>query len=148
MEEKRMKRKMVKTDADAALPQSMEVLELNSMFSPSYTDTDVITLEYESQNRLDFPTLARECDPYGISVRASASNASAALQDIGIVHEGETSHLVDRNKICKQLQNAVAESTKLTVSCSLLTVLYFDGIKDKTKVLIKKDTKYFPKTTK
>ncbi|GBL96632.1 hypothetical protein AVEN_33198-1, partial [Araneus ventricosus] len=34
------------------------------------------------------------------------------------------------------------------VSWSLLTGLYFDGIKDNTKVLIKKDTKYYPKTTR
>ncbi|GBM65182.1 hypothetical protein AVEN_130581-1 [Araneus ventricosus] len=73
------------------------------------------------------------------------------LQDIGTVHEGETSHVVDRNKIRRQrkkLQNAVVDSTKLTVSRPLLTGLYFDGRKDNTKVLIKKDTKYYAKTTK
>ncbi|GBM25936.1 hypothetical protein AVEN_106518-1 [Araneus ventricosus] len=64
MEDKRIKLKMVKTDADAAHAQSMELLGLNTMYSSTYTDTDVITLEYQSQNRLDFPTLARECDRY------------------------------------------------------------------------------------
>ncbi|GBO15617.1 hypothetical protein AVEN_175209-1 [Araneus ventricosus] len=44
MEDKRIKRKMVKTDAAHA--QSMELLELNTMSSSLYTDTDVITLEY------------------------------------------------------------------------------------------------------
>ncbi|GBN53268.1 hypothetical protein AVEN_220737-1 [Araneus ventricosus] len=34
------------------------------------------------------------------------------------------------------------------MSWSLLTGLYFDGRKDNTKVLIEKDTKYYPKTTK
>ncbi|GBN46957.1 hypothetical protein AVEN_247452-1 [Araneus ventricosus] len=50
MEDKRIKRKMVKTDADAdaAHAQSMELLELNTMSSSLYTDTDVITLEYQS----------------------------------------------------------------------------------------------------
>ncbi|GBN15201.1 hypothetical protein AVEN_31408-1 [Araneus ventricosus] len=48
MEDKRIKRKMVKTDADAAHAQSMELLELNTMPSSLYTDTDVITLEYQS----------------------------------------------------------------------------------------------------
>ncbi|GBO25251.1 hypothetical protein AVEN_164451-1 [Araneus ventricosus] len=93
---------MVKTDADAALAQSMEILQLNTMSSSSYIDTDVITLEYQSQNHLDFPTLANECDRYGISDRAAASFASSVLQDIGIVYEGETSHVVDRNKIRRQ----------------------------------------------
>ncbi|GBL81667.1 hypothetical protein AVEN_93452-1 [Araneus ventricosus] len=98
MEDKRMKRKMVKTDADAAHAQSMELLELNTMSSYTYTDTEVITLKYQSQNRLDFPTLARECDRYGISDRKAASFASAVSQDIGIVHEGEPSHVVDSKK--------------------------------------------------
>ncbi|GBM87552.1 hypothetical protein AVEN_107201-1 [Araneus ventricosus] len=46
IEDERIKRKLVKSDAD-----SMELLELNSMSSFPYTDTDVITLEYQSQNR-------------------------------------------------------------------------------------------------
>ncbi|GBM78223.1 hypothetical protein AVEN_133004-1 [Araneus ventricosus] len=62
MEDKRLKRKMVKTDAAHA--QSMELLELNTMSPSTYTDSDVITLEYQSQNRLDFPTLPRECYRY------------------------------------------------------------------------------------
>ncbi|GBO37664.1 hypothetical protein AVEN_229196-1 [Araneus ventricosus] len=148
MDDKRIKRKMVKTDADVAHAQAMELLELNT--SSSYTETDVITLEYQSQNRLDFPTLSRECDRCGISDRAAASFAGAVLQDIGIVHEGETARVVDRNKIRRQLeklQNAVAESTKLAVSRSLLTGSYFDRRKVNTKVVIKKDTKYCPKAT-
>ncbi|GBN51949.1 hypothetical protein AVEN_130621-1 [Araneus ventricosus] len=93
---------MVKTDAHAALAQSRDILQLNTITLSSYTDTDVITLEYKSQNHLDFPTLARECDRYGISDRAAASFASSVLQNIGIVYEGETSHVVDRNKIRRQ----------------------------------------------
>ncbi|GBN17295.1 hypothetical protein AVEN_227673-1 [Araneus ventricosus] len=149
MEDKRIKRKMVKIDAAHA--QSMTLLDLNTLSSSSYTDTDAITLEYQSQNCLDFSSsLSRECDRYGISDRAAASITSVVLQDIGIAHEGETSYVVDRNKIRRQrkkLQNAVAESTKLTVSWSLLTGLYFDGRKDNSKVLIKKDTKHYAKTT-
>ncbi|GBM98137.1 hypothetical protein AVEN_229777-1 [Araneus ventricosus] len=100
MEDKRIKRKMAKPDP--AHVQSMEPLELNTMSSSSYTDTDVITLEYQSQNCLDFTNLARECDRYGISDREAASFASAVLQDIGIVHEGENSHVLERNTIRRQ----------------------------------------------
>ncbi|GBM42484.1 hypothetical protein AVEN_80003-1 [Araneus ventricosus] len=94
MEDKRIKRKKVKTDADTAHAQSMELLELNTVF--------VLVNRY--------------------GYRADSSFANAVLQDIGIVHEGETSHVVDRNKIrrqSKKLQNAVAGSTKLTVPRSL-----------------------------
>ncbi|GBN88968.1 hypothetical protein AVEN_172635-1 [Araneus ventricosus] len=79
MEDKRIKRKKVKTNADAAHAQSMELLELNTMSSSTHTDTDVITLEYQSQNRLYFPTLARECNRYVISDREAASFASVVL---------------------------------------------------------------------
>ncbi|GBN43251.1 hypothetical protein AVEN_257926-1 [Araneus ventricosus] len=48
MEDRRIKRKMVKTDVDAAHAESMELLELNTMSSSLYTDTDVITLGYQS----------------------------------------------------------------------------------------------------
>ncbi|GBO07001.1 hypothetical protein AVEN_17938-1 [Araneus ventricosus] len=46
MEDKRIKCKMVKTDAAHA--QSMELLELNTISSSLSTDTNVITLEYQS----------------------------------------------------------------------------------------------------
>ncbi|GBM55899.1 hypothetical protein AVEN_232813-1 [Araneus ventricosus] len=41
MEDKRIKLKMVKTDADAAHAQSMELHELNTMSSSLYTDTEM-----------------------------------------------------------------------------------------------------------
>ncbi|GBN37654.1 hypothetical protein AVEN_207378-1 [Araneus ventricosus] len=45
---------------------------------------------------------AMECDRYGVSDRTATLFASAVLQDIGIVHEGEASQVVDRNKIRRQ----------------------------------------------
>ncbi|GBM39185.1 hypothetical protein AVEN_208359-1 [Araneus ventricosus] len=48
MEDKRITRKMVKTDADADHAESMELIELKTMASSLYNDTDVITLEYQS----------------------------------------------------------------------------------------------------
>ncbi|GBM01885.1 hypothetical protein AVEN_219003-1 [Araneus ventricosus] len=46
MEDKRIKRKMVKADADAAHAQSLELLELNTMSSSLYTDTDTTKEEH------------------------------------------------------------------------------------------------------
>ncbi|GBM52820.1 hypothetical protein AVEN_85632-1 [Araneus ventricosus] len=48
------------------------------------------------------PALAMECDQYGVSDRTATSFASAVLQDIGIVHEGEASHAEDRNETRRQ----------------------------------------------
>ncbi|GBO09655.1 hypothetical protein AVEN_146319-1 [Araneus ventricosus] len=76
MEDKRIKRKMVKTDAAHA--QSLELLELNTMSSSLYTDTVVITLEYQSENRLDLPTLARiAAMGHGGTPPAAASDTNA-----------------------------------------------------------------------
>ncbi|GBM67461.1 hypothetical protein AVEN_124057-1 [Araneus ventricosus] len=121
--------------------------ELHDRVLPTVSDVLKYYLFVKSEMKTTLPA-PREWDRYGISDRAAASVASAVLQDIRIVHEGEISLVVDLNKIRRQrrkLQNAVAEPTKLTVSWSLLTGLYFNGRKDNTKVLIKKDTKYFPK---
>ncbi|GBN95836.1 hypothetical protein AVEN_74016-1 [Araneus ventricosus] len=55
---------------------------------------------HEVQMPIDWPV--QECDRYGISDRTATAFASALLQDIGIVHEGEASHVVDLNKISRQ----------------------------------------------
>ncbi|GBM16091.1 hypothetical protein AVEN_163128-1 [Araneus ventricosus] len=86
----------------------MELLEINTMYMEY-----VYILEYQSQNRLDFPTLAREWDRYGISDRAAASFASAVSHDIGIVYEGEASHVVDHNKIRRQRKKALKCSCRV-----------------------------------
>ncbi|GBN19941.1 hypothetical protein AVEN_35915-1 [Araneus ventricosus] len=36
-----------------------------------------------------------ECDRYGVSDRTATLFASVVLQDIGIVHEGEASHVIE-----------------------------------------------------
>ncbi|GBN17570.1 hypothetical protein AVEN_140252-1 [Araneus ventricosus] len=74
MEDERIKRKMVKTDSDAA--QSMELLELNSMSSSSYPDMDVITLEYQSQNQF--------CGPIGKAIKTCEELPVAPFSSISV----------------------------------------------------------------
>ena len=52
--------------------------------------------------RVNLPTLARECDGRGVSDRSAAEIASAVLKDIGVVHEGDSSHVIDQSKIRRE----------------------------------------------
>ena len=55
-----------------------------------------------SQTRVKLPAVALACDRFGLSDRAAAIITSAVLQDIGIVHEGDVTHVIDRNKIRRE----------------------------------------------
>ncbi|GBM25465.1 hypothetical protein AVEN_261580-1 [Araneus ventricosus] len=68
--------------------------------SPSSANVFGVLSAVRASKLLD--TESNGCDRYGISDRTATSFASAVLQDIGIVHEGEASHVVDRNKIRRQ----------------------------------------------
>jgi hypothetical protein len=55
-----------------------------------------------SQMRISLPSLARECDRYGFSDRSAAAIASAILKDVGLIHEGNNSKVIDRSKVRRE----------------------------------------------
>nr|GBO35835.1 hypothetical protein AVEN_256044-1 [Araneus ventricosus]GBO35836.1 hypothetical protein AVEN_258569-1 [Araneus ventricosus]GBO35839.1 hypothetical protein AVEN_82867-1 [Araneus ventricosus] len=75
------------------LPKLKEHLSGTRLFS-------ACDVKSAAENELNGP--AMECDRYGVSDGTATLFASVVLQDIGIVHEGEASHVVDRNKIRRQ----------------------------------------------
>ena len=94
--------------------------------------------------RVKLSSVASACDRHGLSDRAAASIASAVLQDVGIIHDGDVSQVVDRSKIRRE------RSQKRKIlrgnSSNLITGLYFDGLKDKTMVQVKEcDDKFHRK---
>ena len=99
----------------------------------------------DNQMRVKLPTLASSCDRHGLSDRAAASITSAVLQNIGIIHEGDISQVIDRSKIRRE---RIKKRTILRVeSSNLITGVYFDGCKDKTMVQVKEgDGKLHRKT--
>lgn len=102
------------------------------MSSFSYTDT---------KNRLNFPTVARECNRYRISDRAAASIVSDMIKYIGILHKRGISNVVNRNKIRRQRTKVRNLATSnLAALFSILTRLYFDERNDNTKVQLMKNT--------
>ena len=89
-----------------------------------------------NQMRVKLPSVASACDRLGLSDRAAASIASAVLQDIGIVHEGDVSQVIDRSKIRRERskkRSQVREERDNDISG-----FYFDGRKDKTIVQVRK----------
>lgn len=117
----------------------------------SRTDADCSSSSSSSQKRtqmrLELPNLARECDRYGISDRGAASIASSLLQDIGIIHEGETSHVVDRSKIRRERKKSRISAKEIASKNSQpLTGLYFDGRKDATVTQVEMASQYHQRT--
>jgi len=53
---------------------------------------------------IKFPTVARECDRYGVSDAAEAAIATAALTEYGITKEHDRTAIIDRAKLRRQRQ--------------------------------------------
>ncbi|GBN28356.1 hypothetical protein AVEN_181691-1 [Araneus ventricosus] len=88
--------------------------DINKETSPIYTEgrksdekklTKVVCIKLAVNGTILRHAAAMECDRYGVSDRTATSFASAVLQDTAIVHEGEASHVVDRNKFRSQSKN-------------------------------------------
>jgi hypothetical protein len=80
------------------------------------------------------PTLARECDRYGVSNTVGVAIATATLIDYGIVTDDDTSLTVDRSKLWRereQLRKTLLLADQ-TAEKHELSSLYFDGRKDAT----------------
>ncbi|GBM86756.1 hypothetical protein AVEN_198521-1 [Araneus ventricosus] len=94
MEDKRIKRKMVKTDADAAHAQSMELLELKTMSSSLYTDTNELPLRH-LLNSLDGARtgLKEFCRPLGKAIKTYEELPVAPFSSI---NEENMSDNIDR----------------------------------------------------
>jgi hypothetical protein len=96
------------------------------------------------QMRIQLPTVARECDRWGISDRSAAAVATAVLQDIGIVSENDTSNVVDRSKIRREREKHRNELRSTISENVVMQGLYFDGRKDRTRGQVRKGSKYYP----
>ena len=96
-----------------------------------------------SHMRSNLSNLARECDRHGVSDRAAAALASAVLADVGIVHNNDSSLVIDRSKVRRE----IVKGRKQLQCSSVKQVrgLYFDGRKDKTRVQVKTGKKSYPR---
>ena len=87
------------------------------------------------RNMTKFPTVARECDRYGVSNAAGAAIATAALTDYGIITSDKSTTVIDRSTLRRQrekLRTALTQKETESLAKKGPTSLYFDGRKDHT----------------
>jgi hypothetical protein len=87
-----------------------------------------------TQMRTSLPTLARECDRWGVSHRSAAAIASAVLQDVGIIDDEDCISVIDPSKVRRERKKnrELLQDNYHFAACGLQG-LYFDGRKDKTR---------------
>lgn len=90
-----------------------------------------------SQMRISLTKTAQVADLTGISSRAVAKITTAVLEDMNIVSENDTSKVIDKSKIRREIKRNRKKLTESSVSDSKsIKGLYFDGRKDQTMVYL------------
>lgn len=91
--------------------------------------------------RVKLKATALNSDRYSVSDRATAAIASSVLQDIGVISESDTVHVIDKCKIRREKKSV--RTALQGIQTVELYGLYFDGRKDDTLVIEKFGTKHF-----
>ena len=111
------------------------LLEDDEDFNPAQTT--------QSQNRQDLRNLSMICDRYGVSSRAGAAIANAALADAGVISAADQANVIDKNKLRRAIDR-YREERKVADHESLIEAqgeaYYFDCKKDST-LFVGKDEK-------
>ena len=92
-----------------------------------------------SQNRIKLDNLARESLRGGVSVRKTAQLATALLIDLKLVSKEEAHLIVDHHKVQRardKVMEELRDEAEKDVEESELMCIFFDGRKDKTKVIV------------
>lgn len=98
------------------------------------SDNDSISLNIVKRNNILIPTLAETLDRCGVSDRKGAMIATAVLKDVGIVHTGDLSLVIDQSKVRRARIKLRSQNVIQNKNISI-NGLFFDGRKDKTLVL-------------
>ena len=96
------------------------------------------SLKKSIQNRKNFPTVAAVSMRYGISNRATAAIATAALIDCGLVTEEDSVKILDHNKVHREkqkLMDTLQASADEKYREEDIKCIFFDGRKNVTNVL-------------
>lgn len=99
-------------------------------------DADASPQSSSTRNVIKIPTVARECDRYGVSDTAGAAIATATLIDYGIITSTDSTAVIDRSKLRRQREQVRKKLSKEAMSHMSskegIKALFFDGRKDKT----------------
>ena len=117
----------------------------STCFSDGEWQGESNSLQKKKQMRVALPTLDAACDRHGVSDRAAATLATAVLQDMQIVHKGDTTKVIDRSKVRRERHEKRGDQA--TKSNATFCGLYFDGRNDRTIVQNKMDDGKFHRQT-
>ena len=90
------------------------------------------------RNMMILKNIARECMRWGVSPKAGASIANAALIDAGVVTKEDQMKIIDKSKLKRQMekyQNELREKEMKELQEHQPEGIYFDGKKDDTLTL-------------
>ena len=128
-------------DSDLAL-QDETADENSNYIDENLNDQDFVTQQLReggSQNRIDLTNLARESLRNGVSVRAAASLATGLLIDLKLATKEDAHLVIDPMKI-QRAREKVMKAEKLEALSDIknkkLDCIFFDGRRDKTKMLV------------
>ena len=135
-EKKRLESEKVLTSSELS-NAFLEIDPENNLFEDDNSDdNDFIPSQTKPrQNRQDWRNLAMICDRYGVSSRAGAAIANAALTDAGVISADNQINVIDKNKLRREVDK-YREERKVADHESLVQAqgeaYYFDGKKDST----------------
>ena len=97
------------TDLDSDDSSSIDLLtdDLDKMINNLSGREHKVTKQ--SQMRLTLSNVARECDRYEVSDLCAASFVSVVLQDVGLIHDQDSSMVIDRSKIRRERERVRKE---------------------------------------
>lgn len=140
-------------ESNAAYNISIDEIDPNSSDDDDKCEDSENNEESESEtessrNMTKFPTVARECDRYGISDTAGAAIATAVLVDYGIIKKDDRIAIIDRAKLRRQrqqLRTSLMQKANVSLSESAVgpKAIFFDGRKDKTMCSTSRSGKRF-----
>lgn len=108
-------------------------------FTPqNQVQTAVTPTKTLSTESIDYDLLSKTCDRFGVSDRAAAAITSAVLHS-------STAEVIDKNRM-RRKRDQLRKSAVLRAKISEVPALYFDGRKDKTLIVTKKDGKTYKET--
>ena len=93
-----------------------------------------------NRNMMSLKNVVRECMRWGVSPKAGASIANAALIDAGVVTKDNQTKIIDKNKLKRQMEKYqvdIREKEMEELQKAPPEGIYFDGKKDDTLTLEK-----------
>jgi hypothetical protein len=94
-------------------------------------------LDFKITTHINVDNIAVMSDKAGVSDRATATIATAVLEEAGLVNELDTSKVIDKNKIRRAKKRMRSKLSRVAADADRdesIKGIYFDGRKDTTKI--------------